>query len=252
MQGASDWGVDMDVAWDAFDKVEVFYRGKGHRQADVADVAELLAQARGRRADVRAASRSSSSSGPHKRLGDDADTRSVFLKLFKDIPQVDVEMLLPGGRIRMPRLERLKLGGSITSSIAYVAWKLSTFPIVSLVSGLAAPSLWLLYAPHRPHPGLRLQDVVQLPGVAADVHAATDAEPVLPEPRQQRRRDVPPARRGRGAGDARDPARLLLPLAVRRRARAGPPRNWTTSSRPSWRSGSACRSTSRSTTRSAS
>ena len=29
MHGASDWGVDMDVAWDAFDRVEVFYRGKG-------------------------------------------------------------------------------------------------------------------------------------------------------------------------------------------------------------------------------
>ena len=30
MRGASEWGVDMDIAWDAFDKVEVFYRGKGH------------------------------------------------------------------------------------------------------------------------------------------------------------------------------------------------------------------------------
>ena len=29
MEGASDWGVDMDVAWDAFDRLEVFYRGEG-------------------------------------------------------------------------------------------------------------------------------------------------------------------------------------------------------------------------------
>src|SRR5205807_1145710 len=29
MQGASDWGVDMDVAFDAFEKFEIFYRGKG-------------------------------------------------------------------------------------------------------------------------------------------------------------------------------------------------------------------------------
>ena len=29
-------------------------------------------------------------------------------------------MLLPGGRIRMPKLDRLKLGGSITSTIGYV------------------------------------------------------------------------------------------------------------------------------------
>src|SRR5436305_5444387 len=29
MQGASDWGVDMDVTWEAFDRLEVFVRGKG-------------------------------------------------------------------------------------------------------------------------------------------------------------------------------------------------------------------------------
>ncbi len=32
----------------------------------------------------------------HPRLGPDADTRNVYLKFFKDIPQMDVEMLLPG------------------------------------------------------------------------------------------------------------------------------------------------------------
>ena len=146
MRGATEWGVDMDVAWDAFDKVEVFYRGKGtgkrvswswrhfFRKKEVtlptfARVVVIFKQ------------------HPHKRLGDDADTRSVYLKLFKDIPQIDIEMLLPGGRIRMPKLERLKLGGSITSSLAYVAWKLSTFPLLSLLGGLATSTLWALYAP---------------------------------------------------------------------------------------------------------
>ncbi len=56
-------------------------------------------------------------------------------------------MLLPGGRIRMPGLERLKLGGSVTSSLAYVGWKLSTFPLLSLLGGLATSTLWLLYMP---------------------------------------------------------------------------------------------------------
>lgn len=146
MAGASDWGVDMDVAWEAFDKVEVFYRGRGvgrrtrrHRvwwwkkyEATVptfARVAVIFKQK------------------PHDRLGDDADTRSVFLKLFKDIPQVDIEMLLPGGRIRMPKLDRWKLGGSIASSVGYVGWKLSTFPLLSLFGGFAAATLWLLWGP---------------------------------------------------------------------------------------------------------
>jgi hypothetical protein len=146
MKGATEWGVDMDVAWDAFDKVEVFYRGKGTgkrvsqtwrrfwRKVEVSvptfsRVAVIFKQR------------------PHKRLGNAPDTRSVYLKLFKDIPQIDVEMLLPGGRIRMPVLDRLKLGGSITSSVAYVAWKLSTFPLLTLLGGIATSTLWLLYAP---------------------------------------------------------------------------------------------------------
>lgn len=146
MGGASDWGVDMDVAWAAFDKVEVFYRGKGlgkrsrrtwrrlWRREEICiptytRVAVLFKQR------------------PHKRLGEDADTDDVFLKLFKDIPQMDIEMLLPGGRIKMPKLARLKLGGSITSSIGYVAWKLSSLPLLSLFGGLATGAFLMLYAP---------------------------------------------------------------------------------------------------------
>ncbi len=144
-RGASDWGVDMDIVWEAFDKVEVFYRGKGHgkrvkrgrvkfwRKYEVevptfARVAVIFKQR------------------PHKRL-DNPDTKSVFLKLFKDMPQVDIEMLLPGGRIRMLKLDRLKLGGSLTSSAAYVIWKLSTFPLLSLLGGFATNTLIALWTP---------------------------------------------------------------------------------------------------------
>jgi hypothetical protein len=146
MQGASDWGVDMDVAWDAFEKVEVFYRGKGFGKRVTRTWRKLW-----RKEWVTLPTFSRVvvmfKQKPHKRLGDDADTQSVFLKLFKDIPQNDLEMLLPGGRIKMPKFERLKLGGSIGSSVAYVGWKLYSFPLVSLLGGLAASTLWLLYAP---------------------------------------------------------------------------------------------------------
>ncbi len=145
-EGASDWGVDMDIPWDAFDKVEVFYRGKGlgrrtrrswqklWRKEEVvvptfARVAVIFKQ------------------NAHKRLGEAPDTENVFLKLFKDIPQMDVEMLLPGGRIRMPKLERVKLGGSIVTTVGYIGWKLSNFPLLSLIGGLATATLWTLYAP---------------------------------------------------------------------------------------------------------
>jgi hypothetical protein len=146
MKGASDWGVDMDVAWDAFENVEVFYRGKGIGRRTKA---HWLFWWRKREADVPTFARVAVifKQQPHKRLPDDADTKNVFLKLFKDIPQRDIEMLLPGGRIRMPTFERVKLGGTVASSVGYVAWKLSTFPIASLVGGIATGALFALYTP---------------------------------------------------------------------------------------------------------
>ncbi|MBA4186682.1 MAG: hypothetical protein C0467_01555 [Planctomycetaceae bacterium] len=145
MAGASEWGIDMDVPWDAFVKVEVFYRGKGFgkrtkhhwlyrwRKTDVkvptfGRVAVIFKQK------------------PHKRLGTDADFQSVFLKLFKDIPQMDIEMLLPGGRIKMPKLDRLKLGGSLGSTVGYVVWKLWD-SVSSIGTAVLTGSVMALYGP---------------------------------------------------------------------------------------------------------
>ncbi len=149
MQGASDWGVDMHVEWEAFERIEVFYRGKSlsrryrrpwqklFRREEVAvptfqRVAIILKQQ------------------PHPRLGEEADTASVFLKLFKDIPQMDIEMLLPGTRIKMPGLERLKLGGSLFSTIGYVVWRLASLSLATVtgaLTSLSLGSLLILYSP---------------------------------------------------------------------------------------------------------
>lgn len=123
MQGSSYWGIEMDVCWEVFDRVEVFYRGRGlgwrqrrpwwklfHPQ-DVEvptfrRVVLILKQQ------------------PHRRLGPHADTLHVFMKIFKDIPQMDVEMLLPGTRLRMPKMERGKLGGVALGSLAWLIFKI--------------------------------------------------------------------------------------------------------------------------------
>jgi len=146
MDGASDWGVDMSVDWTAFERVEIFYRGKGtsrrfrrpwrrlFRKEEVVvptfnRVAIILKQQ------------------PNKRLGADADTTNVFLKLFKEIPRMDIEMLLPGTRIKMPLVDRFKLGGSVSSSIGYVGWKLSAVSLSGLSGALMAGSFLTLYTP---------------------------------------------------------------------------------------------------------
>ncbi len=131
IKGASAWGVDMDVCFEAFDRLDVYVRGfttgartrriwyKLFRKVEVSvptfdRVVIVLRQA------------------PHPRLGPDADTRNVYLKFFKDIPQMDVEMLLPGTRMKMPMFSRLKLGGSGIGSLGWVGYKLSGFSLGAL------------------------------------------------------------------------------------------------------------------------
>ncbi len=60
---------------------------------------------------------------PHKRLGDNIDTKAVFLKLFKDIPKLDLEMVLPGTRMQMPKAQKGKLGASLLGTIGYGIYK---------------------------------------------------------------------------------------------------------------------------------
>src|SRR5207237_56199 len=62
----------------------------------------------------------------HHRLGKHADTNSVFIKVFKDIPKVDMEMLLPGARVQMPRFDQGKLGASLLSTLGWVGYKIAS------------------------------------------------------------------------------------------------------------------------------
>jgi hypothetical protein len=134
--GASEWGVDMHVNWDIFHKVEVFCRGMGTTRRFLRRWWKFF-----RREDVKVPTFRRIvvmlKQQPHPILGTSADTKSVFLKLFKDIPRMDVEMLLPGTRIKMPFFDRLKLGGSVTSSVGYVVWKFSTMSLTALSGALA-------------------------------------------------------------------------------------------------------------------
>ena len=134
--GASEWGVDMHVNWDIFHKVEVFCRGFGTTRRFIRRWWNFF-----RREDVKVPTFKRVvvmlKQQPHPALGTTADTKSVFLKLFKDIPRMDVEMLLPGTRIKMPIVDRLKLGTSLTSSLGYIVWKFSTMSVAAITGALS-------------------------------------------------------------------------------------------------------------------
>ena len=134
MRGASDWGVDMHVPWDAYEKMDLYVRGQGlgrrtrrkwyrffvQEEVTVPTFGRVVLILKQR---------------PHKSLGKGADTQHAFIKLFKDIPTMDVEMLLPGTRIRMPLLDRLRLGGSGLGTLGYIIFKMQVMiaPLIKAV-----------------------------------------------------------------------------------------------------------------------
>lgn len=125
MRGASQWGVDMRVEWEAFEKLDVYVRGLTTGTRTVRKWYRLF---RKHEVQVPVFSRVviMLKQREHKALGKGADTQNVFLKLFKDIPRMDVEMLLPGTRIRMALLDKLRLGGSGLGTLGYVLFKLTS------------------------------------------------------------------------------------------------------------------------------
>ncbi len=73
------------------------------------------------------------------------DTDSVYIKIFKDIPKVDVEMLLPGTRVKLSLTDRGKIVLPTLSGVAITGWKLLqgavTLALTSAYDSLALLSL---------------------------------------------------------------------------------------------------------------
>jgi hypothetical protein len=121
LEGASDWGINMDVDFNVFERLEMFARGdvmskRSRRrwqslwrleETKVATYQRLVLILKLRK---------------HKRLGRHPDTERVYLKAFKDIPKLDLEMLLPGARVYITKWDRSKIGFPLLSGLGVAAW----------------------------------------------------------------------------------------------------------------------------------
>ena len=63
---------------------------------------------------------------PGASLGPTICPERVYLKLFKDIPRADVDMLLPGARVRMKLLDRGKLGVGVLTGLGTMGYRVLT------------------------------------------------------------------------------------------------------------------------------
>ena len=130
----SDWGVNMDVDFSIFERLAGYVRGEytGSRsrrlwwklwkketiQLDIYQRLVLIVKLK-----------------KSKRLPPSVDTDDVFLKVFKEIPRMDAEMLLPGARLKMPGFTRLKLGGSLISGLALIIYNVIKQLVASFALG---------------------------------------------------------------------------------------------------------------------
>lgn len=123
MQGASHWGVELDVDWSVFDHLEMYYRGdtittRPLRRWQKLWMKEEIVVPEFNRLVVILKQK------PHRRLGKSADTNSVFMKIFKDLPKTDLEMVLPGTKIQLSKLDKAMIVYPLASGFAILLYKI--------------------------------------------------------------------------------------------------------------------------------
>jgi len=140
----TDWGINLEVDFKVFDRLEVFVRGDvigqrtRRRWQNLMRLEEIRLPVY-QRLVVMLKLREGAGHPAH------VDTDSVYIKLFKDIPKVDLEMLLPGTRVKLSLTDQGKIVLPTLSGIAITIWKLLqgalTVALASAYESLAVLSL---------------------------------------------------------------------------------------------------------------
>ncbi len=169
MNKTSPYGVEVSVDFEDFEEMVLFFRGEAHRYDERrhwrslylkkehirVDVyrrlfillkpkrleirAQEIAQKEGRNiARVRAVLRQNNAV-----LIDDDRSERIYMKLFKDIPHADLEMLFPNTKVKMTLKDKLKIGvtggGGTIGGLATFMTKLGTLmEPLSLIAAVGA------------------------------------------------------------------------------------------------------------------
>jgi hypothetical protein len=123
VETASEIGIQTDVSLDVFEKLEVFVRGEvmGKRTLrrwwKLWQKEELVLPLYQRLVLILKLK-------PHRRLDRDIDTDRVYLKVFKDIPRMDKDTLLPGARARLSRLDRALIAYPLAAGVGLMLYNI--------------------------------------------------------------------------------------------------------------------------------
>jgi len=136
---SSQWGLVVDVDFHMFERLAVFARGDSEDRRSLRQASGLW---RKHDVDVPIYRRLAMilKLRPHKRLGKQINTDGVYLQVFKNIPKLDVNMLLPGARVKMRPLDRGKIGLPLISGIGLALYNIAD-DILKIVSN-PMPLFW--------------------------------------------------------------------------------------------------------------
>ncbi len=142
-QTPDDWGLNMDLDLNLFERLEVYERGQvtgSHTRRSWRRLWRLekfkipLYQRLALILKLK----------PHRRIDPNLDVNLVYFKLFKDVPRADVDMLLPGSRPRIRPIDRAMIAWPLAVGLALLVYHftqvLPRFELNELVS-LASLSL---------------------------------------------------------------------------------------------------------------
>jgi hypothetical protein len=134
LDSMSEVGVRLDVELAAFQRLEVFVRGDTTARRTRRYLKHFYRQSE---IDVPTYDRLVVAFHPHesRRMGEQAKSEHVYLKMFKNIPKMDLEMLLPGTRVRMSLLDQGRIILPAVSGVALTVYKILQGALVLAFAG---------------------------------------------------------------------------------------------------------------------
>ena len=141
----SQWGVKLDVDFDLYERLEIFARGYRvitvdrrrwqnfyrKESIELPEFQRLIMAFRFK---------------PQKNIADSIDSSRVYLKTFKNIPETDLEILLPGTKIRLSMLDRGKILVPSITGAAIMIYKLARgLLLLTVAFTMSAILAWVLF-----------------------------------------------------------------------------------------------------------
>ena len=140
VQDRSHWGLNLDLNFEIFERLEIYGRGdvigtRFRRRLRNRMRSEAVEVPIYQRLVVIFHLR------PDRKLSKYLDTQDVYIKLFKDIPKADLDMLLPGTQVKMSLFDRARIllpslsGVAIGVAKLALALTLTPYLVLGVVGG---------------------------------------------------------------------------------------------------------------------